>query len=97
MPMKTTANLCMYWDCHLETGESQEQAGAHSDLVDKVSVTGLNALPHVAHDVHTQDLYCSQLDISWQLMKVRQVLYWLLLLAWHALHMHTHIRHGTLY
>ena len=87
----------MNWVCYLETGESQEQAGAHSDLIDEVPVTGLNALPHIAHDMHTQDLYCSQLDISWQLMEVRQVLYRLLLLARHPLHMHTQFSHGMVW
>lgn len=41
---------------HLEGGESEEEHSADADLVDKVAVPGLDALPHVVHDVHLQVL-----------------------------------------
>ena len=66
----------------LEAWEAQEEAGAHSDLVYKIPVAGLNALPYIAHDVHAQNLHCAQLHIAWQVLEVCSILGMLCLLGW---------------
>lgn len=65
---------------HLEAGKAQEEAGADSDLIYKVTVASFNALAHIAHDMHAQDLHRPQLHIARQLLEVSQILHMLQLL-----------------
>ncbi len=74
---------------YLETRKAQEQTGTQTDFIHKIPVTCFNALPHIAHDMHAQDLHRSQLDIAWQLLEICKVLYRLQLLAWRPLQTHT--------
>ena len=79
-----------FGDAHLETGEAQEEAGTHPNLIHKVPVASFNSLAYIAHDMHAQDLHCPQLNISWKLLEVGKVLNRLQLLAWGPLYMHAH-------
>ena len=82
-------------DAHLETGEAQEEAGTHPNLIHKVPVASFNSLAYIAHDMHAQDLHCPQLNISWKLLEVGKVLNRLQLLAWGPLYMHAHTDMST--
>ena len=67
--------------CDLEAREAQEEAGAHADLIDKVSVARFNALADIAHDMHAQNLHSASLDIAGLLCKVGQVFHTLYVAA----------------
>ncbi len=46
---------------YLQAGEAQKENGADADLVDKIEVASLNALPYIVHHMHAQDLHSSGL------------------------------------
>ena len=45
------------WRAHLQTGEADEEDGADSDLIDEVSMPGLDPLAHIIHHMHSHHLH----------------------------------------